>query len=312
VSVVPPSGEQCRISAGGYQAVVTECGGGLRLLEYDGHPLVSGYGEDTHAPSGRGQLLLPWPNRLEDGAYTFDGQDLQLPLSEPERHNAIHGLTRWTSWTLEERTDQSVSLMYRLMAQKGYPWTVDLHVLYDLSADGLTVTVTATNLADSPAPYAQGAHPYLTVGEGTEQDRVDGWELSLPADTHLRTNDRKIPVGRQPVEETPFDFREPHAIGDLELDDGFTGLSRDSEGRAEVTLSNPASGRGLVLWMDRAHEFVQVYTGNDLPSRARQSLAVEPMTAPANAFRSGDGLVVLASAGSAGDEHSSSWGIRAL
>ena len=63
---------------------------------------------------------------------------------------------RWAAWTLEEHTAPSVSLRYRLMAQSGYPWTLDLHVLYDLSADGLTVTQTATNLAADPAPYAQG------------------------------------------------------------------------------------------------------------------------------------------------------------
>ncbi len=175
--MVAPSGEQYEISAGGYRAVVTECGGGLRLLEYDGRPLVEGYDETEHASAGRGQLLVPWPNRIEDGAYTFADRNLQLPISEVARFNASHGLARWAAWTLEEQTGQSVSLLYRLMAQSGYPWTVDLHVLYDVSADGLTVTVTATNLSDSPAPYALGAHPYLIAGD----DGIDAWELTLPA-----------------------------------------------------------------------------------------------------------------------------------
>jgi aldose 1-epimerase len=305
--MVAPSGEQYDISGGGYRAVVTECGGGLRILEYDGQPLVAGFEEDGRAEGGRGQLLLPWPNRIKGGAYTFDGRDLQLALSEPAADNAIHGLTRWVSWTLEERTDHSVSLVCRLMAQKGYPWTVDLHVLYDLSADGLTVTVTATNLADTPAPYAQGAHPYLSVGD----DGVDGWELCVPAATHLLVDDAKIPDGSEPVVGTAYDFRKPKAIGGLSLDDGFTDLDRGADGRAEVLLSNPADGSGVTLWMDRAHGFIQVYTGDDLPTRRREALAVEPMTAPANAFRSGQGLVTLAPAGQDGDEHSSSWGVRA-
>src|SRR4051812_49890917 len=116
--------------------------------------------------AGRGQLLMPWPNRIRDGRYSFSGRDHQLPLSEPAAGNASHGLVRWAAWTLEELSSASVSLTYRLMAQSGYPWTVDLHVLYDLSADGLTVTQTATNLSASPAPYASGAHPYLRVGDG--------------------------------------------------------------------------------------------------------------------------------------------------
>lgn len=307
--MVAPSGEQYEIGGGGYRAVVTECGAGLRVLERDGRPLVAGYGALEHAPAGRGQLLLPWPNRIEDGCYTFQGRDLQLPVSEVSRSNASHGLARWASWTLEEQTGQSVSLVYRLMAQPGYPWTVDLHVLYDVSADGLTVTVTASNMSDSPAPYAQGAHPYLTVGD----DGVDGWELTLPAGTRLLTNQRRLPVGREPVEATSHDFRVARPVRGLQLDDAFTDLSRTPDGRGEVELRNPRTGDAVLLWMDDAHDYVQVYTGDDLPrDQARRSLAIEPMTAPANAFRTRDGLVVLGPAGSGSDEHSSSWGIGAL
>lgn len=303
--MVARSGEQWEITGGGYRAVVTECGAGLRRLEYDGQPLVAGYEPDEMAPSGRGQLLLPWPNRIQDGAYSFGGTSRQLPLSEPARHNASHGLTRWASWTLEERNRHTVSLMYRLMAQTGYPWTVDLHALYDLSAEGLTVTVTATNLTPSPAPFAQGAHPYLTVG----RDGIDGWELTVPGSTSLTVDERKIPAGREDVAGTDHDFRDGRVLAGIALDTAFTDLTRDADGRAEVSLRHPATGRAVRLWMDHSHRWVQVYTGDDLGSQARTALAVEPMTAPPNAFRTGEDLVVLASAGSDGDEHSSSWGL---
>ena len=306
--MVAPSGEQYEISSGGYRAVVTECGGGLRELAYDGQPLVAGYGAEAMARSAAGQLLLPWPNRIRDGRYPFEGVTHQLALSEPARGNASHGLTRWCSWTLEEQTGQSVSLMYRLMAQKGYPWTVDLHVLHDLSADGLTVTVTATNLSPSPAPYAQGAHPYLTVGDAG----IDGWELTLPAATRVTVDDRLIPSGREDVEGTDYDFRVARPLKDLGLDTAFTDLTRDHDGRVEVQLRNQSADRAVALWMDHAHGWVQVYSGDDLGERARTALAVEPMTAPPNAFNTGEDLVVLAPAGSDGDEHSSSWGIRSL
>ena len=306
--MVAPSGEQYEITGGGYRAVVTEAGAGLRVLEYDGQPLVAGFGEDERAVGGRGQLLIPWPNRIEDGRYTFDGNEHQLPLSEPKLHNASHGLTRWGSWTLEERTEHSVSLVHRLLAQPGYPWTVDLHALYDLSADGLTVTVTATNLSSSPAAYAHGAHPYLTVGD----DGVDGWELTVPAATRVTVDERQIPVGREHVDGTDYDFRVARPIRGLKLDTAFTDLTRTETGRAEVELRNPAADRALTLWLDAAHSWLQVFTGDTLPDGARRSLAVEPMTAPPNAFRTGEDLVVLAPAGSDGDEHSSSWGLRAL
>ena len=117
--MLSPSGDQFEISGGGYRAVVTEGGAALRHLEYAGRPLVDGFEADRTSPGGRGQLLMPWPNRIRDGAYTFGGHDLQLPLTEPARHNASHGLVRWVAWTLEEHTDNSVSLVYRLMAQTG-------------------------------------------------------------------------------------------------------------------------------------------------------------------------------------------------
>ncbi|HET8717471.1 MAG TPA: aldose 1-epimerase family protein [Nocardioidaceae bacterium] len=311
--MVAVSGEQYEFHGGGYRAVVTECGAGLRLLEHEGTPLIAGYDASSIAPAGRGQLLLPWPNRIRDGRYTFAGQEHQLALTEPARGNASHGLTRWAAWTLEEQTEHSVSLMYRLMAQKGYPWTVDLHVLYDLSAEGLTVTVTATNLSDTDAPYAQGAHPYLSVtGGDADAGTIDNWEVTIPADTWVEVDDRKIPVARHPVDGTDLDFRSARALGGTSLDTPFTDLRRDGEGRAEVTVRRPDSGRGVGLWADRAHRWLQVYTGDDLPSDARGALAVEPMTAPPDAFRSGDDLVTLAPAGQEGDEHSSSWGIRHL
>jgi aldose 1-epimerase len=306
--MLPPSGDQFEISGGGYRAVVTESGGALRLLEYAGRPLLDGFAEDEMSSGGRGQVLMPWPNRIRDGAYSFGGADHQLALTEPKRHNASHGLARWAAWSMEEHTANSVSLVYRLMAQTGYPWTVDLHVLYDLSADGLTVTQTATNLSDRPAPYASGAHPYLSAGDGP----VDGWELTLPASTRLLSDERQLPVGEEDVAGTAYDFRIARPVGDLRLDDAFGGLERDADGVATALVCHPATGRGAALWVDRHHHWLMAFSADDGWDPPRQALAVEPMTAPPDAFRSGRDLLTLNPAGEAGDEVSVSWGIRAL
>jgi aldose 1-epimerase len=302
---VAPSGEQYEIAAAGYRAVVTESGGALRLLEHGGRALVDGFGEDEMSSGGRGQLLMPWPNRIRDGRYTFGGREHQLALTEPKRSNASHGLARWVAWTLEEHTANSVSLVHRVMAQSGYPWAVDLHVLYDLGADGLTVTQTATNLSGEAAPYACGAHPYLCVGEG-----IDDLELTLPASTRTLTDDRLIPVETVPVD-ADHDFRTPRAIGATAFDETYGDLSRD-EGLATATLRDPASGNGVALWVDEQISWLLLYSGDDAPGLERRSLAVEPMTAPPNAFNSGTDLVTLAPAGDPGDELSVTWGIRAL
>jgi aldose 1-epimerase len=303
-----PSGDQLPIEGGGYRAVVTESGAALRSLTFAGRPLIDGFGDDQMSPGGRGQLLMPWPNRIRDGRYAFGDAELQLPLTEPSRGNASHGLARWVAWTVEEHTANSVSLQYRLMAQTGYPWLLDLHVLYDLSANGLTVTQTATNMSASAAPYASGAHPYLAVGQGP----VDGWELTLPAATRSLTDDRLLPDGTESVEGTAYDFRVARPLRDTVLNHAFTDLERDDDGRATVTLRDPGSGAGVALWVDERHPWLQLYTADDVPATARRSIAVEPMTANADAFRTGEDLVTLAPAGQPGDEHTASWGVRAV
>ncbi|MCW2737737.1 aldose 1-epimerase family protein [Nocardioides sp.] len=301
--MVAPSGDQYEIAAAGHTAVVTESGAALRCLSRHAVELVDGFGEGEMSSGGRGQLLMPWPNRIRDGRYSFGGRELQLGLTDPTRGNASHGLARWAAWTVEEQTATSVSLVLRLMAQSGYPWTLDLHVLYDLSANGLVVTQTATNLSPEPAPYASGAHPYLRVG-----DSIEDLELTLPARTHVLVDDRRLPVGTEPVP-AAYDFTSPRRIGDAVLDEGFGDLDRE-EGRTTVTLVDPATGRGVALWVDEHHRWLQVFTP---PAEgSRPGLAVEPMTAPADAFNSGTDLVTLAPAGTDGDELSVSWGIHAV
>ena len=90
--MVPPSGEQFEIAANGYRAVVTESGAALRTLSNHGRDLVDGFAETEMSGGGRGQLLMPWPNRIRDGRYSFGGRDLQLGLTDPSRGNASHGL----------------------------------------------------------------------------------------------------------------------------------------------------------------------------------------------------------------------------
>jgi aldose 1-epimerase len=302
--MVAPSGEQFEISGAGYRAVVTESGATLRALTYNGRELVDGFSDDKMPSAGRGQWLIPWPNRIRDGAYSFGDRDHQLPLSEPARNNASHGLVRWTAWRPIERAADSVTLGYRLMAQSGYPWTLDLTVRYVASAAGLEVRHTAINRADSPAPYAVGMHPYLTAGTGP----VDDWELTLPAATRAILDDRMLPIGREPVAKTSYDFRQPTLIGSTVLDDAFTDLTRGADGLARVEVRDPRTGTGAGLWLDQAHRWLQVYSGDAPSAGNRRALAVEPMTSPADAFRSGDDLLALAP----GEEFSAAFGIYAL
>ena len=159
-----PSGEQVELEHGDYRATVVEVGGGLRTMEHAGQPVVEGYPEDQMAPSGRGVLLVPWPNRLHGGRYTWDGVTAEAPLDEPEQRNALHGLGRHRSWTPTDRSASSVTMRLLLRPQPAYPFTVSFAARYELGDDGLTVTMSATNEGDRDAPYGCGAHPYFTAG----------------------------------------------------------------------------------------------------------------------------------------------------
>jgi aldose 1-epimerase len=295
-----PSGEQFELVQGDLRATVVEVGGGLRAFSVGDREILDGYGSDEMCSSGRGQVLMPWPNRIEDGAYTFDGREHRLPLTEPEARNAIHGLVRWEAWTARERTAERVVLAHVLHPQPGYPFTLGLEVDYALSADGLKVRTRATNLGSDASPFGAGNHPYLRAGSGL----VDGLVLRVPASTVLDTDERGIPTASAPVEERGLDFREPRTIGDTVLDNAFTGLKRDADGLARVELEDPAGDR-TVLWVDEAYGFLQAFTGDPLPDVARRSLAVEPMTCPANAFRTGEALVRL----EPGASWTGAWGI---
>ena len=293
---VSPSGEQVELSLGEQRAVVVGLGGGLRSYSVGERPLLDGYGAEEMCASGRGQLLAPWPNRIEDGTYEFEGQRLQLALDEPERRNAIHGLVRWSRWSVVEREDDRAALEYLLHPTPGYPFSLALRVEYSLGEDGLTVRVEATNVGPEACPYGIGAHPYLSAGEGL----VDELELHVPAATALITDDRSIPVDRASVEGTDLDFRKPKPIGRIELDHCFTDLERDDDGRARVRLGTVAT-----LWVDESYPYLMLFTGDAMPDVARHSLAVEPMTCAPNAFRSGEGLIRL----EPGRSHGGTWGI---
>ncbi|HWC22292.1 MAG TPA: aldose 1-epimerase family protein [Flexivirga sp.] len=299
---IPPSGEQWEITHGDQRLTVVSVGGGIRSYDAGGRPALFGYPTDAKADAGRGQLLMPWPNRIADGKYTFDGASQQLPLTEPARLNASHGLVRWEQWSLVERTDSTVTVGLRLMPSPGWGAILDLRVRYELDDDGLTVTPSATNVGSTRAPFGFGAHPYLTTGE----DSVDELTLTLPAADYLTVDDRLLPTGTKPVDDTDYDFRSARQIGGAVLDTAFTGLSADEDGRWRITLSN--GDRSTTLWAEAEHfGYTQVFTGDSLPvERARRTgVAVEPMSCPAGAFATGEALVVL----EPGDTWSGRWGV---
>lgn len=292
---------QVQIEAGDQKAAVDTLGGGLRSYVAGGRELLDGYPDGEAATSGRGQVLIPWPNRIEEGTYEFDGREHRLPLTEPELGNAIHGLVRSEPWTVDTREPHMVVMEHALHPQPGYPFTLEVSVEYALAQTGLSVRTTATNVGEDACPFGGGQHPYVTLGT----QAVDSLILSAPGRTVLTADERGIPRGLQSVDETEFDFRRPREIGATRLDHAFTDLVRGPDGRARVELRDPVSRAGIRIWLDESYGYLQLFTGDPLPDVARRSLAVEPMTCPANAFRTGEALVRL----EPGKSFTAAWGI---
>lgn len=298
------SGQQYEIRAGELRAVITDAGAGLRRLHHGDLALIDGFAADEQCPGAHGQLLIPWPNRVDGGRYTFNGEPHQLDITEPAGGNAIHGLVRWAAWDVRSHEEGRVELTYRLHGQPGYPYVLDLAASYTLySPTDLTVWTSATNVGSVPAPYGYGAHPYLTVGTPT----IDDCLLTVPAATRLPIDDRDIPTGREPVSGTPYDFMEPRRVGDVWLNHAYTDLVRDSDGRARTRLESPEGTTAVSLWVDESFGWLQLFTGDALPQpeRRRTGLAVEPMSCPPNAFVSGEDVIAL----EPGETAAGSWGI---
>jgi aldose 1-epimerase len=117
--------------------------------------------------------------------------------------------------------------------------------------------------------------------------------LEIPATRCLVTDDRGLPTGSQAVAGSALDFTRARPIGPARLDTGYTDLARSPDGLARAVLGTPDGARRVGLWVDSSFRYLMVYTGDKLRSgsRRRRAVAIEPMTCPPNALRSGTDLL---------------------
>jgi len=303
-----PSGQQFDIAFDRQSATLTEVGAALRVYRQDGRDLLDGYGPEDMCTGARGQSLIPWPNRIKAGGYDWEGRHLQLDLSEPDKGGAIHGLTRWRNWNVQQRTADSISFAYTLHACQGWPWVLDCRLDYQLDDGGLSVRTTVTNRSEEPCPFGTGAHPYLSLGLPGQV--IDAGLVQVPGGTYLPVDERGIPTGHTRVDGTEYDLRELQQLGGRHIDVAYTDLVRGGDSRARVKLLRPDQSGGVELWVDETYPYLEIFTGDTLPQpdRRRSGLGVEPMTCAPDAFNSGEGLINL----EPGQSHTGQWGIRPL
>lgn len=281
------------IESHGYHVEVNPVGASLARASYEGRDLILCQNGESSPPHFRGVVLAPWPNRLEDGYYEFGGHSYSVPLTEPDRKAALHGLALDRQWAVIEKESDRVRLHLDLGSDTGYPFHIALEMTYALTANGIEASLTATNDGESPAPYGCSFHPYFLPGSGL----IDDVELGLEAHSWIElSQDRLLPVGPESVIPPEFDLRESPLIGSRHLDATYGAVARDSEGIAQVRFGQ------LDVWWDQTLPWVQVYTTPD-----RDAVAIEPSSCPGNAFRTGTDLVVL----EPHQSHTSTWGFRA-
>jgi len=304
-----PTGEQhdLRLEVDGHvvEAVVTSVAAGLRGLSVDGQALTETFPASVVPPSACGITLFPWPNRVDGGRWSLDGEPQQLDLTEPSKGNASHGLLRYTAYRVVEREPHAVTLAATVFPQHGWPFQLDATVRHELVADGMVVTHTVENVGTRRAPFALGAHPFFRVGDHD----VATLTVTLDAATRYVVDERGIPTGTEPVAGTPFDLSGSPRVGDLDLDTPYRDVTPDAEGLRRTRFTAP-DGSATELWQDPSFGYAQVFTPRNFPRDGVVGLAVaaEPMTAPPNALATGEGLIWL----EPGERWSGAWGVRRL
>jgi aldose 1-epimerase len=298
-----PSGEQIAIAHGDQRVVVTEVGATLRTYATGGVAVVEGFAEDDVPAGARGQVLFPWPNRIGDGEWEFSGRVAHPSVDDVEHATAIHGLVRWRPFRVEAVNQNRCVLSLLLHPTPNYPFFSELSVAYHLGTLGLTVTTTVTNRDSVPIPFGLGFHPYLAVTTPT----IEGTQLEVPAKYYVAVNSRRLPTGELlPLAGSQVDFSRAKSVNGHELDVTYCNLLRDDKGMATATVTDANGGR-VELTVDRNFPYLQVFTGDTLEKgRRRTAIAIEPMTCPPDALRSGKDIVIL----EPGRQWTGSWRLR--
>ena len=298
-----PSGEQIAIAHGDQRAVITEVGATLRTYVKGGVAVIEGFAGEEVPTGARGQLLYPWPNRIGDGTWTFSERTARTTVDDVTYATALHGVVRWRPFRVESVNQNRCVLALLLHPSPEYPFLSEVEVAFHLGSLGLTVTTTVTNRDEVPIPFGLGFHPYLAVTTPT----IEGTDLEVPARAYVATNERQLPTGEiLPLAGSQLDFSRRKSVNGHELDVTYTELTRDDLGLATVVVAD-GTGGSVELSMDRNFPYVQVFTGDTLErGRRRTSIAVEPMTCPPDALRSGKDIVVL----EPGQHWAGSWRLR--
>ncbi len=282
----------------GSKAVVSTTGAALWELSIDSNQLITKAADPIKVFAG--SVLAPWPNRLAKGEWVDDfGQLHKLEINEPGRNNAHHGLVFDSEFSIKQQTKNSVVLETDLVSPNGYPFNLSIRISYLLDSSGLSCEFSATNNGDKAAPFVIGFHPYFTIRNSEKS------KLTLPAQSFYAQNENKIPIERQNVSGTGYDFRVGKALTGVALDDTFTDFEFVNEEAVSVLETTDWK---IELSQSKNLGYTVVYLTDSYESELGtvSAIALEPASGPPNALNSKDGLVSIDPAST----FSGSWSVR--
>lgn len=263
----------------GASALVSTLGGALRAASVDGESLIApGLGNPD--AQFRGTVIVPCPNRTKPVSWAIGQAGGTLPPTEGCRGAALHGLVGHREWEVEATQSDAVRLSTTLEPSPGYPFQLFIGVRYSISSVLLRAQFDVINQSDQPSPLGLAWHPYLAM-----RGPLDDVIVSLAADYALAPDIDGVPQIRQPRPEREV------SLARVALDHSF----RLAGGGLPVTVTIAEPDREVLMTLGSGWPWVHLYTGDTLPaSDKRGSLAVEPMTCPANALHTGTDLIWLA------------------
>jgi aldose 1-epimerase len=255
---------------------------------------------DESPSYARGQygapVLYPFPNRLRDGRAQFGGRQITVDRPTGQPH-AIHGLVRDRRWRIDRLSSEAEAAVLQCSIEtdaeilRQFPFPFRLTLTIRLTGRSLRVSANANNLGDSPLPMGFGWHPYFRLPLVPGGDRRQAI-VRIPARQIWQLDDTLVPTGEIVAPSPERDFRSPHPLGGIYLDDVYTALERP-DGVSACELTDPSSGALLRISAGATFREWVVYA-----PPARPTICFEPYTCTTDAFNLAEqdidaGVIVL-------------------
>ena len=208
---VGASGREVSLTAGDYRARIVTVGAGLAGLTYRGHELIIPHSVDECPPAYLGKVLMPWPNRIAEGTYSWEGTSYDLPVNEHAFGTSLHGFVAFQEWGNRRGRHLLGAPAHSHPGALLLP--VDARCVRSLQpgsgARPRRRTVGNEHPARAPPPTASDSIP-------TWLSTVYGWmiwSLRIPRRLSTRPTASMIPVAPHDVASFGLDFRSHALIG---------------------------------------------------------------------------------------------------